>query len=165
MTLPIDEGVGQMRRTLVELGIDQNTLCCSSPTTEHQPIFPAAAPSCVAERDRSTKAATKFPPSPGGRKTFTAATESDELLITIDVMPTLLKLAGADPPTGSSMALISPQSCSGRHRYRSGRCTGHHCPTTGRAAKRCGSAIGSLWSPIHEPNLARSTISKWSCTG
>ncbi len=51
MTLPIDEGISEhCDARWSELGIAENTLVCSSPTTAKSPTFPAATTACEAAR-------------------------------------------------------------------------------------------------------------------
>jgi arylsulfatase A-like enzyme len=99
MTLPIDEGVGQLRRTLVELGIDRRTFVLFFSDNGPSADFPSGSPKLRGGKGSVYEGGHKVPAIAWWPENIQPATESNEPLITIDVMPTLLKLAGAGPPT------------------------------------------------------------------
>lgn len=109
MTLPLDEGVGQLRRTLVELGIDRNTLVLFFSDNGPAGDWPDSddyrgRKGSIYEGGHKVPAIAWWP----GR--ITAGSESDEPLISIDVMPTILSVAGVTKPNreldGESFAVV-----------------------------------------------------------
>jgi arylsulfatase A len=98
MSDPMDEGVGQLRRKLIELGLDKNTLVFffsdnggQRQTQSNHPKFRGAKGS-VYEGGHRVPAIAWWP----GR--VKPGTETDELGISLDVMPTILSLAGVKVP-------------------------------------------------------------------
>ncbi|MCB1119994.1 MAG: sulfatase-like hydrolase/transferase [Verrucomicrobiae bacterium] len=98
MSDPMDEGVGQIRRKLLELGLEKNTLVFffsdnggQRQTQSNDPRFRGAKGS-VFEGGHRVPAIAWWPGmvKPG--------TETDQLGISIDLMPTMLSLAGAILP-------------------------------------------------------------------
>ncbi|MFK8110645.1 MAG: sulfatase-like hydrolase/transferase [Rubripirellula sp.] len=94
MTMPLDEGVGQLRRTLVELGIDKNTFVLFFSDNGPAGDWP----------DTDDYRGRKGSIYEGGHKVPAIAwwpgkiepgSESNETLISIDVMPTIIQLAKA----------------------------------------------------------------------
>ncbi len=98
MTLPIDEGMGRLRRQLVDLGVAENTLVLFFSDNGPASDFPSGSRTCGGRRAACLKAVTKCPRSPGGRGRLKRVLVCDVPLITLDVMPTLLALAGAATP-------------------------------------------------------------------
>jgi arylsulfatase A len=93
MTMPLDEGVGQIRKALVELGIDQNTLVLFFSDNGPAGDWPdtddyRGRKGSIYEGGHKVPAIAWWP----GK--IKAGTSSNEALISIDVMPTLLDLAG-----------------------------------------------------------------------
>ena len=78
MTLPIDEGVGQIAPDADRIGnLDRTRSCCSSPTTVRPATFPAAARNSAAAKEPFTKAGTRVPAIawwPGGSEPGTSLT-------------------------------------------------------------------------------------------
>ena len=97
MTMPLDEGVGQLRRTLVELGIDNNTFVLFFSDNGPAGDWPdtddfRGRKGSIYEGGHKVPAIAWWP----GK--IAAGSESDEPLISSDVMPTALQLAGANTP-------------------------------------------------------------------
>ena len=98
MSDALDEGVGQLRRKLIELGLDKNTLVFffsdnggQRQTQSNHPQFRGGKGS-VYEGGHRVPAIAWWP----GR--VNPGTVTDELGISLYVMPTLLSLAGVEPP-------------------------------------------------------------------
>lgn len=96
----LDEGVGQLRRKLIELGLEKNTLVFffsdnggQRQTQSNHPQFRGGKGS-VFEGGHRVPAIAWWP----GR--VKAGTATGELGISIDLMPTMLKLAGGFVPQG-----------------------------------------------------------------
>jgi arylsulfatase A-like enzyme len=98
MTLPIDEGIGQLRKVLAELGIDKNTFILffsdNGPTRE----LPSGSPDLRGTKGSVYEGGHKVPAIAWWPDKIRAGSASDEPLISIDVMPTLISLAGAQQP-------------------------------------------------------------------
>ena len=94
MTLPLDAGVGQIRETLVELGIDKNT--CVLFFSDNGPAGDWPDTDDFRGRKGSIyEGGHKVPAIAWWPGRIKAGTSSDQPLISIDVMPTLLELAEA----------------------------------------------------------------------
>jgi arylsulfatase A-like enzyme len=95
MLLPVDDGVGQIRRTLEELGLERNTLVLFFSDNGASTDFPSGDPGLRAGKGAVYEGGHREPfiawwpgrIAPGGSSHVPA--------ITIDVMPTLLALGGA----------------------------------------------------------------------
>ena len=98
MTLPIDEGVGQIRKALVELGIEKNTFVLFFSDNGPSGDFPSGSPKLRGRKGSVYEGGHKVPAIAWWPGKIAAESESDEPLISIDIMPTLLKLAGAETP-------------------------------------------------------------------
>lgn len=98
ITLPIDEGVGQIRRTLIELGIEKNTLVLFFSDNGASGDFPSGSPDLRGRKGSVYEGGHRVPFIAWWPGTIEAGSESAELGITLDVMPTLLSLAGVEPP-------------------------------------------------------------------
>lgn len=96
MTLPIDEGIGQLRKTLIELGIEKNTFVLFFSDNGPAGDFPSGSPELRGGKGTVYEGGHKVPAMAWWPGTIKAGTVSDEPIISIDVMPTLLKLAGVD---------------------------------------------------------------------
>ena len=93
MTLPLDEGVGQLRKTLVDLGIEQNTFVLFFSDNGPAGDWPdtddfRGRKGSVYEGGHKVPAIAWWP------GTIAPGTSSNIPLISIDVMPTMLDLAG-----------------------------------------------------------------------
>ena len=92
MTMPLDEGVGQLRKTLVELGIDQETLVILFSDNGPAGDWPdtddyRGSKGSIYEGGHRVPAIAWWP------GTIKAGSSSNEPLISIDVMPTVLDFA------------------------------------------------------------------------
>jgi arylsulfatase A-like enzyme len=98
MTLPIDDGMGQMRQTLIDLGIEKNTFLLFFSDNGPAGDFPSGSPELRGGKGTVYEGGHKVPAIAWWPGTIQAGAVSDQPLISIDVMPTLLKLAGAELP-------------------------------------------------------------------
>ncbi len=98
MTLAMDEGVGAVRETLVELGIDKNTFVLFFSDNGASGDFPSGSPALRGNKGSVYEGGHKVPAIAWWPGKIQAGSESDQPLISIDVMPTLLALAGVAPP-------------------------------------------------------------------
>ena len=97
MTMPLDEGVGQLRRTLVDLGIDKNTFVLFFSDNGPAGDWPdtddyRGRKGSIYEGGHKVPAIAWWPGQ------IKAGGESNQPLISIDVMPTIIELAGATAP-------------------------------------------------------------------
>lgn len=99
MTLPIDEGVGQIRRTLVELGLDQKTLVLFFSDNGASADFPSGSPDLRGRKGSVYEGGHKVPFVAWWPGKIEAGSKSAVPGMTIDVMPTLLSLAGVKLPS------------------------------------------------------------------
>lgn len=99
MTLPIDEGLGQLRKELTDLGIDKNTFILffsdNGPTKE----LPSGSPDLRGNKGSVYEGGHKVPAIAWWPDRIEPGTVSDQPVISIDVMPTLISLAGARQPS------------------------------------------------------------------
>jgi arylsulfatase A-like enzyme len=98
MTLPIDEGVGQIRRALVELGLDEKTFVFFFSDNGPSGDFPSGSPALRAGKGSVYEGGHRVPAIAWWRGKIVAGSSSKTPAISIDVMPTLLSLAGIDAP-------------------------------------------------------------------
>ncbi len=98
MTLPIDEGIGKLRKTLIELGIDKNTFVLFFSDNGPAGDFPSGSPALRGGKGTVYEGGHKVPAIAWWPGRIEPGTVSDQPMISIDVMPTLLSLAGADAP-------------------------------------------------------------------
>lgn len=98
MTLPIDEGLGQIRRTLAELGLDRNTFVLFFSDNGPARDFPSGSPSLRAGKGSVYEGGHKVPAIAWWPGRIKPGTSSDTPAISIDVMPTLLSLADVTAP-------------------------------------------------------------------
>ena len=98
MTMPIDEGVGQLRRALIDLGIAKNTFVLFFSDNGPSGDFPSGSPNLRGGKGTVSEGGHKVPAIAWWPGRIEAGAESDQPLISIDVMPTLLKLVGAREP-------------------------------------------------------------------
>ena len=97
MTLPIDEGVGQIRETLVRLGLERNTLILFFSDNGASGDFPSGSPQLRGGKGSVYEGGHKVPFIAWWPDHVTAAAVNATPTITLDIMPTLLSLAGAVP--------------------------------------------------------------------
>lgn len=98
MTLPIDEGVGQLRKALVDLGIAEDTFVFFFSDNGPAGDFPSGSPKLRGGKGTVYEGGHKVPAIAWWPGRIQAGGVSGEPLISIDVMPTLLDLAGATAP-------------------------------------------------------------------
>jgi len=98
MTLPIDEGIGELRRTLVELGIAENTLVLFFSDNGPAGDFPSGDDRLRGRKGSVYEGGHKVPAIAWWPGRIKPGSVSNEPLISLDVMPTLLKLAEAPLP-------------------------------------------------------------------
>jgi arylsulfatase A-like enzyme len=98
MTLPIDDGVGQLRKTLIELGIAKNTFVLFFSDNGASGDFPSGSPNLRGNKGSVYEGGHKVPAIAWWPGKILPGTASDQPMISIDVMPTLLKLAGTPAP-------------------------------------------------------------------
>lgn len=96
MTLPIDEGVGQIRKTLEELGLAKDTLVLFFSDNGPSSDFPSGDPNLRGRKGSVYEGGHKVPFVAWWPGKIEAGSESAVPGITIDVMPTLLSIAGAE---------------------------------------------------------------------
>lgn len=95
MTMPIDEGVGQIRRTLEELALADNTLVLFFSDNGPSSDFPSGDPNLRGRKGSVYEGGHKVPFVAWWPGKIEAGSVSDIPGITLDVMPTLLSLSGA----------------------------------------------------------------------
>ncbi len=98
MTMPIDEGVGTLRQALLDLGIEKDTFVLLFSDNGPAGDFPSGSPNLRGGKGTVYEGGHKVPAIAWWPGRIAPGSESDQPLISIDVMPTLLKLAGAEPP-------------------------------------------------------------------
>ncbi len=108
MTLPMDEGVGQLREALVELGIAENTFILFFSDNGAAGDFPSGSPNLRGSKGSVYEGGHKVPAIAWWPGTIPPGSVSDEPLISIDVMPTLLAFAEAEQPRPLDGIDISP---------------------------------------------------------
>ena len=100
MTLPIDEGMGQIREKLVSLGLDRTTLVLFfSDNGAAAYDFPSGSPNLRGNKGSVYEGGHKVPFIAWWPGKIEAGSKSDAPGITLDIMPTLLSLAGLQPAT------------------------------------------------------------------
>ncbi|MFH5804962.1 sulfatase-like hydrolase/transferase [Alienimonas sp. DA493] len=98
MTLPIDEGIGRLRRQLVDLGIAENTLVLFFSDNGPAADFPSGSPDLRGAKGEVYEGGHKVPAIAWWPGRIEPGSTSDVPLISLDVMPTLLALAAAPAP-------------------------------------------------------------------
>jgi len=94
MTLPIDEGMGKLRRLLIELGIEKNTFVLFFSDNGASGDFPSGSPKFRGGKGQVYEGGHIVPAIAWWPGRIRPGTTTDETLISIDIMPTLLSLAG-----------------------------------------------------------------------
>ncbi len=97
MVLPIDEGVGQIREKLTELGLAEDTLVLFFSDNGASSDFPSGNPRWRGNKGSVYEGGHKVPFIAWWPGQIAPGTESDAPAITLDIMPTLLSLAGVAP--------------------------------------------------------------------
>ncbi|MCP4890399.1 MAG: sulfatase-like hydrolase/transferase [Planctomycetaceae bacterium] len=95
MTMPLDEGVGQIRKTLVELGIDHNTFVLFFSDNGPAGDWPDSD-DYRGQKGSIYEGGHKVPAIAWWPGKIKAGSSSNQPLISIDVMPTLLDLSEAE---------------------------------------------------------------------
>lgn len=98
ITLPIDEGVGQVIDTLKRLGIDDNTLVLFFSDNGASADFPSGSPTWRGGKGSVYEGGHRVPFIAWWPGQIRAGQVSASPAITLDIMPTLLALAGIRPP-------------------------------------------------------------------
>jgi arylsulfatase A-like enzyme len=99
ITLPIDEGLGQIRESLETLGIDHRTLVLFFSDNGASRDFPSGNPNLRGSKGSVYEGGHKVPFIAWWPGRIAPGSESDFPAMTLDVMPTLLSLAGIESPT------------------------------------------------------------------
>ena len=98
MTLPVDEGVGQIRDFLVKSGLDQNTFVLFFSDNGPSRDFPSGDPKWRGGKGSVYEGGHRVPAIAWWPGKIKAGTVSDVPAISIDVMPTLLGIAKVKAP-------------------------------------------------------------------
>lgn len=98
MTLPIDEGMGQIRRALEDLDIAGNTFVLFFSDNGAAGDFPSGDPKWRGGKGSVYEGGHRVPAIAWWPGRIKEGSVSEETLISIDVMPTLLGLAGVEAP-------------------------------------------------------------------
>jgi arylsulfatase A-like enzyme len=98
MTMPIDEGVGQIRKALIDLGIDRNTFVLFFSDNGPSRDFPSGSSRFRGGKGSVYEGGHRVPAIAWWPGSIEAGSTSDETSISIDVMPTLLSIAGINEP-------------------------------------------------------------------
>ncbi|MCZ6673083.1 MAG: sulfatase-like hydrolase/transferase [Verrucomicrobia bacterium] len=100
MSDALDEGVGLLREKLIELGLDKNTLVFFFSDNGGQNQTQSNHPQLRGTKGSVWEGGHRVPAIAWWPGTVKAGTETDALGISIDLMPTMLKLAKASVPEG-----------------------------------------------------------------
>ena len=98
MTLPVDEGVGMIRAALEKHGLTGNTVIFFLTDNGPTPDAPSGNPKWRGQKGSLYEGGHKVPFIAFWPGTIAAAGESDAPAMTIDLMPTMLSLAGVRAP-------------------------------------------------------------------
>jgi len=98
MILEMDTGVNQVRERIVELGLDKNTLILFFSDNGDAPQTDTGSPDLRGRKGSVYEGGHRVPAIAWWPGRIKANTQTDALSITLDVMPTLLSIAGIDPP-------------------------------------------------------------------
>ena len=98
ITLPIDEGVGRIRETLVRLGLDSNTLVLFFSDNGASADFPSGSPKLRGRKGSVYEGGHKVPCIAWWPNHIQPGAVSATPAITLDIMPTLLAQGGIEPP-------------------------------------------------------------------
>ena len=98
MTLPIDEGIGQIRELLQELGLAERTLVLFFSDNGASADFPSGDPMLRGRKGSVYEGGHRVPCIAWWPGRIAAGSSHGDPSITLDVMPTLLSLAGVDAP-------------------------------------------------------------------
>ena len=95
MTLPLDHGVGQIRNKLIDMGIAENTFVFFFSDNGGAADFPQCK-ALRAGKGSVYEGGHKVPAIAWWPSKIAPHSQSEETLISIDIMPTVLKLAGVE---------------------------------------------------------------------
>ncbi|MDP6446313.1 MAG: sulfatase-like hydrolase/transferase [Pirellulaceae bacterium] len=98
MILEMDKGVEQVRAKLVELGLEKNTLFLFFSDNGDAPGTSTGSPRFRGHKGSVYEGGTRVPAIAWWPGRIAAASRADDPSITLDVMPTILSVAGIDPP-------------------------------------------------------------------
>ncbi len=98
MILEMDKGVEQVRAKLVELGLERNTLFLFFSDNGDAPGTATGSPRFRGHKGSVYEGGTRVPAVAWWPGRIKAGTRADDLSITLDVMPTILSVAGIAPP-------------------------------------------------------------------
>lgn len=98
MTLPLDEGVGQIRRELVECGLDRKTFVLFFSDNGASADFPSGSRELRGGKGEVYEGGHRVPAVAWWPGRIAPGSASSSPAISIDVMPTLLSLAGVASP-------------------------------------------------------------------
>tara|TARA_R110002095_G_scaffold152237_4_gene132254 strand:- start:286797 stop:288146 length:1350 start_codon:yes stop_codon:yes gene_type:complete len=98
MTLPVDKGVGQIREFLEKSGLDKNTFVLFFSDNGPSRDFPSGSPKWRGGKGSVYEGGHRVPAIAWWPGKIEAGTVSDVPAISIDVMPTLLGIAGVKQP-------------------------------------------------------------------
>ena len=103
MILEMDKGVEQVRAKLVELSLEKNTLFLFFSDNGDAPGTATGSPRFRGHKGSVYEGGTRVPAVAWWPGRIKAGTQADDLSITLDVMPTILSVAGIDPPKERSL--------------------------------------------------------------
>ena len=98
MILEMDKGVAQVRDKIVKLGLDKNTYILFFSDNGDAPKTKTGSPRFRGHKGQVYEGGTRVPAIAWAPGKINANATTDELAITLDVMPTILSLAGIDKP-------------------------------------------------------------------
>jgi arylsulfatase A len=98
MILEMDKGVEQVRARLVKLGLEKNTLFLFFSDNGDAPGTATGSPRFRGHKGSVYEGGTRVPAVAWWPGRIKAGTQAADLSITLDVMPTILSVAGIDPP-------------------------------------------------------------------
>lgn len=98
MILEMDKGVEQVRAKLVELGLEKNTLFLFFSDNGDSPRTNTGSPRFRGHKGSVYEGGTRVPAVAWWPGRIKPGTRADDLSITVDVMPTILSVAGIAPP-------------------------------------------------------------------
>ena len=101
--LPVDEGVGQIRAKLEELGIAENTMVWFISDNGGTKGNHTTSPQTRAGKGSFYEGGHRVPGIVWAPGRVTPGSVSDELIMGFDIMPTSMALAGVDAPAGHTL--------------------------------------------------------------
>jgi uncharacterized sulfatase len=103
MILEMDKGVEQVRAKLIELGLEKNTLFLFFSDNGDAPGTATGSPRFRGHKGSVYEGGTRVPAVAWWPGRIKPGTQANDLSITLDVMPTILSVAGIDPPKERSL--------------------------------------------------------------